>query len=266
MLKTATALITASLFLSACVGAPLTDASSLSATNNLKPGKTGRTTTEEYRDTTALNGVKRVYLHPTRLMTGSSTRYTLKDNERLLVLTEVEAQLCFELAERYEIVADAASSDAQVHSAVTWFEPTGTAGSGAAAAVNFFIPGPLGLRVPGSLGGLAAEAELKQGKTQVAAIVWARQAQALGTDSPSLSRLGDALQFAEPFGDDAARVMSPEPLPAKRTYTQATDPCLKYGGRINETGFVLDRVTGVYVPTDRTKAMDKAKDKKDSAK
>ncbi|MDC7682275.1 DUF3313 family protein [Asticcacaulis sp. BYS171W] len=247
------------LSLSACASAPLTDASSLSATDNLKPGKTGRTTTKEYRDTTALNGVKRVYLHPTRLMTGSSTRYTLKDNERLLVLTEVEAQLCFELAERYEIVADAALSDAQVHSAVTWFEPTGTAGSGAAAALNFFIPGPLGLRVPGSLGGLAAEAELKQGKTQVAAVVWARQAQALGTDSPSLSRLGDALQFAEPFGDDAARVMSPEPLPAKRTYTTTNDPCLKYGGRINETGFVLDRVTGVYIPTDRTKAMEKTK-------
>lgn len=237
--------------LAACASAPDGHDSSLSSTEQLKPGKSGRTTTREYRDTAALNQVKRVYLHPTQLATGKTTRYVLKDNEKALVLTEVEAQLCFELAERYEMVSDRTQSDAEVHSAVTWFEPTGTAGSGAAAVANFFIPGPLGIRLPGSLGGLGAEAEMKVKDRQVAAIVWARQAQALGTDSPSLSRLGDALQFAEPFGDDAARVMSPEPLPPSRSYTSATDPCAAYGGRINETGFIIDRVTGLYVPATR---------------
>jgi hypothetical protein len=245
--------------LSSCAGAPLTGASSLSAAENLQPGKSGRTTTREFRDPQALAQVRRVYLHPTRLVTGTETRYALKDEEKSLVLAEVEAQLCFELAERYEIVADPAQSDAQVHSAVTWFEPTDTAGSGAAAAVNFFIPGPLGVRLPGSLGGLGGEAEMKAAagpdkrSRQVAAIVWARQAQALGTDSPSFSRLGDALQFAEPFGDDVARVMSPDTMPPQKSYTQTNDPCAAYGGRIAETGFIVDSVTGVYVPASRAK-------------
>lgn len=257
----ASALATAATFavmtLTGCASAPLTGASSLSAADNLRAGKSGRTMTREFRDPQALAEVRRVYLHPTRLATGAETRYELKGEEKALVLAEVEAQLCFELAERYEVVADPAQSDAEVHSAVTWFEPTGTAGSGAAAAVNFFIPGPLGLRLPGSLGGLGAEVEMKavsgpdKRSRQVAALVWARQAQALGTDSPSFSRLGDALQFAEPFGDDAARVMSPDTVPPQKRYTQANDPCGAYGGRIAETGFIVDSVTGVYVPASR---------------
>ncbi|EGF92996.1 hypothetical protein ABI_14350 [Asticcacaulis biprosthecium C19] len=241
------------LLLGGCASAPLTTASTLSSADQLTPGKTGRTTTREYRDGPALAQVKRVYLHPTELVTGDAARYTLKDDERELVLAEVEAQLCFELAERFELVREPGQSDAEVTSAVTWFEPTGTAGSGAAAAVNFFIPGPLGVRLPGTLGGLGGEAEMTAGKRQIAAIVWARQAQAVGTDSPSLSRLGDALQFAEPFADDVARVMSPDTLPQPRTYTAANDPCAAYGDRIQAAGFIFDKVTGVYVPSGRRK-------------
>lgn len=240
-----------SALLTACVSAPTPVNTTLSTVENLKDTKTGRTTTRTYSETTALNTVTRVYLHPTQLVTDENARYALTENERALVLAEVEAQLCFELAERYEMVTDLSQSDAEVRSAVIWFEPTGTVGSGAAAVANFFIPGPIGLRLPGTLGGLGAEAEMLQQDKQIGAIVWVRQAQALGTDTPSLSRLGDALQFAEPFGDDAAAAMSPDPLPQKRTYTKDTDPCLKYGGRINETGFIIDRITGLYVPATR---------------
>ncbi|MFT4091345.1 MAG: DUF3313 family protein [Asticcacaulis sp.] len=240
-----------SALLTACISAPAPVNSSLTTIDNIKPDRTGRTTTRRFSDTAALSTIKRVYLHPTQLMTPEDARYELADNEKALVLAEVEAQLCFELAERYEVVTDIALSDAEVRSAVIWFEPTGTVGSGAAAVANFFIPGPIGLRLPGTLGGLGAEAEMLQTDKQIAAIVWVRQAQAVGTDTPSLSRLGDALQFAEPFGDDAAAAMSPDPLPQKRSYTQETDPCLKYGGRINETGFIIDRLTGLYVPASR---------------
>lgn len=240
----------------ACAGAPMRGAVSLSTADNLVPAKTGRTTTLEYRDGAALTAVQRVYLNPTQMVLADNARYPLTGAERTLVLTEVEAQLCFELSERYDMVKDPAQSDAQVFSAVTWFEPTGQAGAGAAAVVNAFIPGPVGLRLPGSLGGLGAEAEMKVADRQVAAIVWARQAQAVGTDSPSMSAMGDALQFAEPFGDDAARVMSPEPLPAPRSYAAGEDPCAAYGGRINETGFIIDKVTGVYVPATRPAAVE----------
>jgi hypothetical protein len=71
-----------------------------------------------------------------------------------------------------------------------------------AAVANAFIPGPGTVRVPGTTGGLAAEAELLDARGgQAAAIAWARNANVLGTDSPSLSRVGDALQMAEPFAD-----------------------------------------------------------------
>ena len=39
---------------------------------------------------------------------------------------------------------------------------------------------------------------------QLAAMTWTRNATPIGTDNPSLSRVGDALQFVEPFADDAA--------------------------------------------------------------
>ena len=252
MTKRPFALLLTFVLLSGCASVPLTTPTSLSSTEGLKTGKAGRAKIMEKHDVAALNLVRKVFIQPVRLMTGEAPRYILKPEERQAVLSEVEAQLCFELSERYEIVSSADASDAVVRSAVTWFEPTGGAASGASAVAGFFIPGPIGLRVPGGLGGLGAEAEMLASDKQIAAIVWARRAQAIGTDSPSMSRLGDALQFAEPFGDDAARIMSPSPLPKKRTYPTASDPCARFGGRIHETGMVTGAITGLYTPADRT--------------
>jgi Protein of unknown function (DUF3313) len=253
------ALASGFVFLGACsTTAPIHTNSSLSTTEGMVPGKAGRARTLERRDVAALNQVKKVYINPVRLMTGEAPRYVLTDVERDAILKEVAAQLCFELSERYEIVDNKSGGDASVSAAVTWFEPTGIAGSGAAAAVNFFIPGPIGMRVPGTLGGLGAEAEMiGADQKQLAALIWARKAQAVGTDSPSLTRLGDALQFAEPFADEAARIMSPDPMPAKRTYRTEDDPCRHFGGRVNETGMVGKAVTGLYTPPGRdTKTKD----------
>lgn len=247
------ALLATLALLGGCTSVPHRNATTLSSTEGLANGKSGRASIMEKRDVAAINLVKKVYIQPVRLMTGEAPRYILKAEERQAVLSEVEAQLCFELSERYEIVSSPGASDAVVRSAVTWFEPTGATASGASAVAGFFIPGPIGLRVPGSLGGLGAEAEMLANNKQVAAIVWARRAQAIGTDSPSMSRVGDALQFAEPFGDDAARVMSPTPLPKKRTYKTENDPCARFGGRIHETGMVTSAVTGLYTPVDRSK-------------
>ncbi|MDC7674851.1 DUF3313 family protein [Asticcacaulis machinosus] len=239
-----------------CVSAPVTTHTTLSATQDLSPGKAGRAQIKEKRNIPLLNTVSKVYIHPTKLAIGQHTRYSLSDKERNIVLNEIEAQICFELSERYEIVSNKDVSSAEVYSAVTWFEPTGAAASGAAAVAGQFIPGPIGLRLPGSLGGLGAEAEMIKDGSQIAAIVWARRAQAIGTDTPSLSRLGDALQFAEPFADEAARIMSPDPLPPKREYTKHTDPCAQYGGRIDGRGFVTKAITGLYNPTQRSDTQD----------
>ena len=132
---------------------------------------------------------------------------------------------------------------------MTWFLPTGRAASAASAAAAFFIPGPLDLRAPGTLGALGAEAEMTTADgRQIAAIAWARQANAIGTDAPSLMKTGDALQFAEPFADDAARVMTPTPAPATPRFEAGQDPCRAYGPRIRAGSFVTKMITNLYVP------------------
>ncbi|OYW26823.1 MAG: hypothetical protein B7Z44_14485 [Caulobacter sp. 12-67-6] len=214
----------------------------------------GRARIREFRDEAALNSVRRVALTPAVLSEGADSRSPLTPDERRAVLREVDAQLCFELSERFEIVG-AEQADADVRAAITWFEPTGRIASAASAASGFFIPGPIGLRAPGTLGGLGVEAEMRKtsDQRQIAAIAWARRAMAVGTDNPSLSRLGDALQFAEPFADTAAAVMTPKGLKS-RDIDAKTDPCKAYGNRFQPGGMVARMITNLYIPDSRGEA------------
>lgn len=118
------------------------------------------------------------------------------------MLHEVDRQLCYELSERFEIAEQLEPQAGTVRVGVTYIRPTHQVGSAAAAVANFFIPGPIKVRAPGGTGGLGAEAELlaPDGR-QAAAVVWRRDAMVVGTDKPSLSRIGDAHQLAEPLGD-----------------------------------------------------------------
>lgn len=203
-----------------------------------------RAAARERRDAGRLDGIKRVAIAPTRLADGGAW---MTAQERTTLLREIDAQLCFELSERYEI-AEGDGADARVRAAVTGVEPTGRAASAAAAAASFFIPGPIGIRAPGALGALAAEAEmLDADNQQIAAISWTRSATAVGTDDPSLSRIGDALQFAEPFADAAAKVMSSDD-PPKRKIRSDADPCAQFGPRFRPEGWAAKFATGLYVP------------------
>lgn len=216
--------------------------------------KSGRARIRQFRDPAALDAVRRVALTPAVLSEGADSRSPLTPEERHAVLREVDAQLCFELSERFEIVA-ADQADADVRAAVTWFEPTGRVASAASAASGFFIPGPIGLRAPGTLGGLGVEAEMRAAsdKRQIAAIAWARRAMAVGTDNPSLSRVGDALQFAEPFADTAAAVMTPKGLKSRKIDSE-TDPCKAYGDRLQPGAMIARSVTNLYIPDSRGEA------------
>lgn len=219
----------------------------LSSYDGLTPRDgTVRTKIAERRDEAGLALVKRVSLTPPQLAPGEGAAW-LSTPERDLLLREVEAQLCFELSERFEIAASPESADAQVKTVVTAVQPTGRVGSAVSAASSFFIPGPIGLRVPGGLGALAAESEmLDRSQRQLAALTWSRSATAVGTDDPSFSRIGDALQFAEPFADTAAAVMTPPGVKAGRPSNP--DPCAAYGPRIRPEGFLAKFATGLYVP------------------
>ena len=137
------------------------------------------------------------------------------------MLGEIDRQACFELSERFTVVASPEPGAGAARAAVTAIRPTNPAGSGISAAANWFVPGPIGVRRPGSTGGLAVEAELLTADGhQAAALAWARYATAVGTDDPSLWPLGDALQFAEPLGDQVGDTFSP----ADRAVRPIADP------------------------------------------
>lgn len=235
------------LALGACATAPNRPSGQLSSYDALAPKPGGLRASVLQRPLAAAPGaIQRVAIAPPRLAAGRKTAW-LSANEREGLLREVEAQLCFELTERYELVDEPSLADATVVSLVTRVKPTGRVGSTASAAAGFFIPGPIGLRLPGALGGLSAEAEmLDPAGRQIAAVVWSRNANTVGTDNPSLSRIGDALQFVEPFADAAAAAMSPKDAQARKI--PAADPCAQYGSRFRPEGWLAKFATGLYVP------------------
>ena len=238
--------VVALLALGACATKPPPNAGFLSSYDGLVARQdTLRASIRQKADSQALAGIGAVSIAPTELAGGADW---MTEAERAQLLREVDAQLCFELSERYEIAGPDTVADARVRAAVTGAQPTGRVGSAAAAATKFFIPGPIGVRAPGTLGGLAAEAEmLTADGRQVAAIAWARNANAVGTDDPSLSRLGDALQFAEPFADAAAATMSDKDRKSRKI-ERAADPCARYGPRFRPEGFLVKMGSGLYVP------------------
>lgn len=246
-MKSFPVLILASLTLAACA-TPGKPSGSLSSYDGLAPRSgTLRTGISERKSETGLATVRRVLLEPVQMASGAQTGW-LNDKERALLLRELDAQMCFEITERYQLTYDPAQADARVKAVITRVKPTGRVASTASAAAGFFIPGPIGLRVPGTLGGLGAEAEMvtMEGR-QVAALVWNRDATAVGADDPSLNRLGDALQFAEPFADVAAATMTPKGLKSRKIDSR-DDPCAQFGPRFRPEGFLAGIASGLYVP------------------
>lgn len=233
--------------LAACASAPAPNSGFLSRYDQM-PARTDtvRASIRERQDTPALSQVRKVAISPTVYAPGAAVDW-MTDAERKALLREVDAQLCFELTKRYDLAGLDVADAHKVRAAVIGVEPTGRFASAASAAASFFIPGPLGVRAPGTTGALAVEAEMLAPKgDQVAAISWRRTAKPVGTDNPSLSRIGDALQFAEPFADAAARTMTAKDRKTRRVADP--DPCAGYGARIRPEGFLAKFATGLYVP------------------
>lgn len=234
------------LALGACQTAPEARSGFLQSYDGLAaPGQSLRASVLQRRNDGAAAGIERVFIAPSVLIAGAGEG--VAEVDRLRVLREVDRQVCYEVSERFTVIAAPAADAATIRAAVVRIDATGQAGSLASATASFFIPGPLGVRVPGATGGLAAEAELLgPDATQVAAILWARNATVIGTDSPSLSRVGDALQLAEPFGDAVGDAFSP-PDRKPRAIAQP-DPCAAFGPRFSPAGLVAGFATGLYVP------------------
>lgn len=231
--------------LTACQTAPTADSGFL----NTYDGLTTRTDTlrasiREKRDDAAVTAIDQIFLEPAVMVAGGDA--ALSAEERVQVLREVDRQVYYEVSERFSL-AQTPRGAARLRVGVTGVRPTGQAASGVAAVANAFVPGPGTFRVPGTTGGLAAEAELlaPDGR-QVAALAWARNANVVGTDTPSLSRVGDALQMAEPFGDAVGDAISQPKRPVRPI--PEPDPCAAFGPRTQAAGFLTRMVTGLYVP------------------
>lgn len=204
-----------------------------------------RASVRQRRDEPLAQSIERIRIERAELTPEAADALT--PQEWALVLGEIDRQVCYELSERFTVVEAEGADVGRVRLAATRISPTNPAGSAAAAAANWFIPGPIGVRAPGSTGGLAAEAELlaPDGR-QAAAIVWARNAAVVGTDSPSLSRIGDAHQLAEVFGDMVGDAFAP--ADRKVRPIADPDPCARFGPRNRAEGFVTRAVTGLYQP------------------
>lgn len=204
-----------------------------------------RASVQQRRDEALASTITRLWVAPAEVF--GVTDPVLSDDDRRAVLSEVDRQVCYELSERFDISEQPDPQAGTVRVGVTHIRPTHQAGSAVAAVANFFIPGPIKVRAPGGTGGLGAEAELlaPDGR-QAAAIVWRRDAMVVGTDKPSLSRIGDAHQLAEPLGDMVGDALAPSDRDARSI--PSPDPCRRFGPRVRVEGILAGFATGLYEP------------------
>ncbi len=145
--------------LGACQTAPERPSGFLQSYEGLAaPGQSLRASVLQRRDDDSAARIERVYIAPSVLIAGAGGGVSEIDRGR--VLREVDRQVCYEVSERFTVIAEPAADAATVRAAVVRIDATGQAGSLASATAGFFIPGPIGVRVPGATGRRAAEAEL----------------------------------------------------------------------------------------------------------
>ena len=215
------------------------------------PQSAGKGDAHLRRDDTASDAIQSVYISPAVLAADIETQ--LSDQEKAMVVREVDRQICFEVSRRFTVDAMPTPRSAIIRTAIVRLESNSRVGSAAAAAVDFVNPIPLvNFRLPWTTGGLSAETELLAADgRQVAALVWGRNARVAGRIKPSLSRAGDALQLAEPLGDAVAQAFATKARGA-RIEKAAVDPCARFGprqdiGRTVASG-IVGFGTGLYMP------------------
>jgi hypothetical protein len=238
--------------LGACQTAPHAPSGFLGSYDGLAaPGQSLRAAVSQRREEPALEKLERVYLAPAVLVGQGGQRVSEKDRET--VLREVDRQICYAVSRRFTVVGAPAPDAGVIRTAVVEIRPTGRVGSAAAAVVGFFNPVPLtDIRVPLTTGGLAVESELvaPDGR-QIAVVTWARNANVIGRDNPSLSRVGDALQMTKPMGAAVTKAFAPRGR--NKRPVDEPDPCAEFGPRSDKgrwvAGKVAGQLTGLYSPT-----------------
>lgn len=197
--------------LSGCASAPLQEAGTLSSYQRLRPSDGTLTKTRQHIDKATLAGARTVTLLPTRV--ADPARGDLTAAQLARVTNAIDRTLCRELKRRYTIAASGA--DLTVRVVVTGITRTNTTAAGVSAVANVGgavvsattgIPVPLP-RLPIGMGALAVEAEaVSIGGTQVAALMWARGADAMTTKA-RVAAEADAHTLATEFAADWAKLL-----------------------------------------------------------
>lgn len=235
--------------LSACQSTSVPNSGFLSSYAGLGGAPGSAKARRTIRDDVASDGIARVYLLPTVLRLSGSD---LSAEEQAMVRNEVDRQICFEVSERFVVVETPSPDAATVRTAIVRIAPTNRAGSAVSAVAGFFIPVPVvKFRAPMTTGGLAVESELvtSEGR-QAAALTWSHNAEVVGRTGPSMSRVGDALQLAEPLGDAVGDAFATK---ARKVAAIANpDPCAAFGPRRDVGRMVANGLvgfgTGLYAP------------------
>jgi hypothetical protein len=236
--------------LPACQSSPAPHSGFLSTYDGLGGAPGGARGPHERRDDGTSDAIDRVYIVPSVLALGEDAGFS--QEELTMVRNEVDRQICFEVSERFTVLPTPAPDAATIRTAIVRIAPTSRTGSAVSAAAGFFIPVPVvKFRAPMTTGGLAVESELvtPDGR-QAAALTWSRDAEVVGRAEPSLSRIGDALQLAEPLGDAVGDAFASK----TRAVVKITDPdpCAAFGSRRNVGRMLANGVvgfgTGLYVP------------------
>jgi hypothetical protein len=235
------------LVLAACQTAPVARSGFLTNYDRLPPPKNSKL---QWRDDGASDAIQRVYIAPAVLAPNVTTR--LSEKEKAMVLHEVDRQICFEVSKRFAIVPTPSPDAGTVRTAIVRLRSASRLGSAASAVGGFFIPVPVAkFRVPFATGGLAIESEmLAPGGKQASALIWTKNAGAIGRVKPSLSRAGDAIQLSEPLGDAIGKTFASEGRP--KIEIGESDPCAHFGPRKNIARALASGAvgfgTGLYMP------------------
>lgn len=235
----------------ACQTSPAAHSGFLSSYEGLGDRARGGSGPTERRDDVLSDAVLRVYLAPTVILPGAEIAVSAEEAD--MVRYEVDRQLCYEVSRRFDLAPTPDPDAAVARTAILRIDSTHPAGSAVSAVGGFFVPIPfVSVRVPGATGGLAAESELilPDGR-QAAALTWSRNAEVVGRTDASLSRAGDALQMAKPFGGAVGGAFASDAREARPI--PDPDPCAHFGPRRDIGRFVrsnlVGAVTGLYVPS-----------------
>lgn len=222
------ALLGATLLLSACATAPLTQSGALTSYAGLQQSDGVTTKTKQRVERRAVLAARTARLVPTAVA-GSAAASGLTAEQLALVSNAIDRALCSDLSRRLIMVGPEQPADIVVAAVITSIAKTDTTAAGASVVTSIGgqvagavtgIPLPVP-RLPIGMGSLSVEGEAKdQAGRQVAALVWARGADALMT-KPRVAEEGDAHTLAAHFASDFAKLIvvgsdpiaDPTPLP-----------------------------------------------------